>query len=64
MFHISTMLPHSLTDTQQLEKKRHIGNDIVLILFQDFLPTEIGDDEEYGFRLSTIKSKQNRSSFY
>ena len=26
MFHVSTMLPHSQHDSQQVEKKRHIGN--------------------------------------
>eukprot|EP01132_Coremiostelium_polycephalum_P005734 gene5734-7131_t len=35
MFHVSTMLPHSLADPQQVEKKRHIGNDIVVIIFKD-----------------------------
>lgn len=35
MFHVSTLLPHSEMDVQQVEKKRHIGNDIVIIVFQD-----------------------------
>lgn len=34
MFHVSTMLPHGEQD-QQLAKKRHIGNDIVLLVFQE-----------------------------
>lgn len=34
IFHVSTMLPFSKTDDQQLEKKRHIGNDICIIIFQ------------------------------
>lgn len=34
MFHISTMLPYTAGDTQQLQRKRHIGNDIVAIVFQ------------------------------
>jgi len=33
MFHVSTMLPYSETDAQQLERKRHLGNDIVVIVF-------------------------------
>ncbi|KAK3611810.1 hypothetical protein CHS0354_040479 [Potamilus streckersoni] len=33
MFHISTMLPHSKDNKQQVERKRHIGNDIVNIVF-------------------------------
>ena len=35
MFHVSTLLPHSGTDSQQLHRKRHIGNDIVSLVFQD-----------------------------
>lgn len=35
MFHISTLLPFSESDRQQLQRKRHIGNDIVAVVFQD-----------------------------
>jgi RAP1 GTPase activating protein 1 len=35
MFHVSTLLPHSTKDEQQLERKRHIGNDRVAIIFQE-----------------------------
>uniref|UniRef100_A0A1I7XC51 Rap-GAP domain-containing protein n=1 Tax=Heterorhabditis bacteriophora TaxID=37862 RepID=A0A1I7XC51_HETBA len=35
IFHVSTMLPFTLGDTQQLQRKRHIGNDIVAIIFQE-----------------------------
>jgi hypothetical protein len=46
MFHVSTYLPFSSTNKQQIERKRHIGNDIVCIIFQDgdstpFTPTAI-----------------------
>lgn len=33
MFHVSTLLPYVEGDGQQLERKRHIGNDIVVIVF-------------------------------
>lgn len=33
MFHVSTMLPHEECDAQKLQKKRHIGNDIVCVAF-------------------------------
>ena len=49
MFHVSTLLPYSAEDMQQLERKRHIGNDIVIIVFQD------GDDV---FRPQAITSRQ------
>eukprot|EP01103_Thecamoeba_quadrilineata_P008352 TRINITY_DN18110_c0_g1_i1.p1 TRINITY_DN18110_c0_g1~~TRINITY_DN18110_c0_g1_i1.p1 ORF type:complete len:365 (+),score=54.99 TRINITY_DN18110_c0_g1_i1:51-1145(+) len=35
MFHVSTMLPYFPNDEQQLERKRHIGNDRVLLVFKD-----------------------------
>jgi len=35
MFHVSTLLPKSNRDGQHIEKKRHIGNDRVAIVFQD-----------------------------
>jgi len=46
MFHVSTMLPYVATDPQQLSRKRHIGNDIVTIIFVDepdfkFNPTSV-----------------------
>ncbi|XP_026479610.1 GTPase-activating Rap/Ran-GAP domain-like protein 3 [Ctenocephalides felis] len=33
MFHVSTLLPFSKDNRQQVERKRHIGNDIVNIVF-------------------------------
>ena len=35
MFHVSTLLPFAENDTQQLQRKRHVGNDIVAVVFQD-----------------------------
>lgn len=35
IFHVSTMLPFTSGDPQQLQRKRHIGNDIVAIVFQE-----------------------------
>lgn len=35
MFHVSTMLPYTPNNRQQLLRKRHIGNDIVTIVFQE-----------------------------
>ncbi|XP_023212979.1 uncharacterized protein LOC111615743 [Centruroides sculpturatus] len=33
MFHVSTLLPHEDHDPQKLQKKRHVGNDIVCVVF-------------------------------
>ncbi|XP_071832960.1 uncharacterized protein [Apostichopus japonicus] len=35
MFHVSTMLPYTPNNRQQLPRKRHVGNDIVTIIFQE-----------------------------
>jgi RAP1 GTPase activating protein 1 len=49
IFHVSTMLPFNPKDKQQLERKRHIGNDIVVIIFQD---------GETIYKPTTISSRQ------
>ncbi|XP_031635278.1 uncharacterized protein LOC116348425 isoform X2 [Contarinia nasturtii] len=33
MFHVSTLLPYEKHDPQKLQRKRHIGNDIVMLVF-------------------------------
>ena len=35
MFHVSTLLPFTPNNRQQLPRKRHIGNDIVTVVFQE-----------------------------
>ncbi|CAD6196096.1 unnamed protein product [Caenorhabditis auriculariae] len=35
MFHVSTLLPFTPSNRQQLSRKRHIGNDMVTIIFQE-----------------------------
>ncbi|KAM4664720.1 GTPase-activating Rap/Ran-GAP domain-like protein 3 [Discoglossus pictus] len=51
MFHVSTMLPYSKENKQQVERKRHIGNDIVTIVFQE------GEEESSpSFKPSMIRS--------
>jgi len=35
MFHVSTFLSHDPSDSQHLSKKKHIGNDIVVLVFMD-----------------------------
>lgn len=50
MFHVSTMLPYSKENKQQVERKRHIGNDIVTIVFQE------GEEPSPAFKPSMIRS--------
>lgn len=41
MFHVSPLLPHTSGDAQQLQRKRHVGNDIVAIVFQVSLTNKV-----------------------
>ncbi|XP_058880364.1 signal-induced proliferation-associated 1-like protein 2 isoform X5 [Acipenser ruthenus] len=54
MFHVSTLLPYTANNTQQLLRKRHIGNDIVTIVFQEpgalpFTPKNIRSHFQHVF---------------
>ncbi|KAM8921602.1 signal-induced proliferation-associated 1-like protein 1 isoform 2-T2 [Pelodytes ibericus] len=54
MFHVSTMLPYTTNNKQQLLRKRHIGNDIVTIVFQEpgaepFSPKNIRSQFQHVF---------------
>ena len=35
MFHVASLLPFYEADTQQLERKRHLGNDVVVIIYKE-----------------------------
>ena len=50
MLRISTLLPLNPQDSQRIDRKRHIGNDIVVLIFQE---------SQEPFQLSSIVSKQN-----
>ncbi|CAN9501254.1 unnamed protein product [Ophioblennius macclurei] len=55
MFHVSTKLPFTEGDAQQLQRKRHIGNDIVAVVFQEeatpFVPDMIASNFLHAFVL-------------
>lgn len=61
MFHVSTLLPYSRDNKQQVERKRHIGNDIVNIVFID-TTTMDGEEQEahLHFNPTCIKSQFTR----
>jgi len=56
MFHVSTMLPFTPDEDQQLSRKRHLGNDIVVIIFLD-------GDGDFTFNPSTVQSYFNHVFF-
>ncbi|XP_052272141.1 signal-induced proliferation-associated 1-like protein 2 isoform X2 [Dreissena polymorpha] len=54
MFHVSTLLPFTPKNSQQLLRKRHIGNDIVTIVFQEagappFTPKSVRSQFQHVF---------------
>jgi len=61
MFHVSTFLPYTATNRQQLLRKRHIGNDIVTIVFQEpgalpFTPRHIRSQFQHVFIVVRVNS--------
>ncbi|XP_062996613.1 signal-induced proliferation-associated 1-like protein 3 [Elgaria multicarinata webbii] len=61
MFHVSTMLPYTPNNRQQLLRKRHIGNDIVTIIFQEpgalpFTPQNIRSHFQHVFIIVRAQS--------
>ncbi|XP_054844049.1 signal-induced proliferation-associated 1-like protein 2 isoform X3 [Eublepharis macularius] len=61
MFHVSTMLPYMPSNRQQLLRKRHIGNDIVTIVFQEpgalpFTPKNIRSHFQHVFVIVKVHS--------
>ncbi|GAM27940.1 hypothetical protein SAMD00019534_111160 [Acytostelium subglobosum LB1] len=53
MFHVSTMLPFYPKDPKQIERKKHLGNDRIVIVFSD----------AGAYAPNSIKSKQTQSVF-
>src|SRR3990167_6954481 len=53
MFHVSTYLPFIANDEQQLERKRHLGNDVLIVVFKEgnhkFDPSCIHSDFNHIF---------------
>jgi len=49
MFHVSTLLTYQKFDAQQVERKRHLGNDIIVIIFQDQNSTPYSPDTIHSF---------------
>ncbi|XP_066547629.1 rap1 GTPase-activating protein 1 isoform X3 [Amia ocellicauda] len=68
MFHVSTKLPYTEGDTQQLQRKRHIGNDIVAIVFQDestpFVPDMIASNFLHAYIVVQVENACSDNTFY
>uniref|UniRef100_A0A8C7IJH6 Signal-induced proliferation-associated 1 n=1 Tax=Oncorhynchus kisutch TaxID=8019 RepID=A0A8C7IJH6_ONCKI len=69
MFHVSTMLPYTANNTQQLLRKRHIGNDIVTIVFQEpgalpFTPKAIRSHFQHVFIIIQVEKSCSDHTYY
>ncbi|KAF0038278.1 signal-induced proliferation-associated protein 1 isoform X1 [Scophthalmus maximus] len=69
MFHVSTMLPYTANNTQQLLRKRHIGNDIVTIVFQEpgalpFTPKSIRSHFQHVFIIVQVHEHCTDNTYY
>ncbi|XP_075997238.1 signal-induced proliferation-associated 1-like protein 3 isoform X2 [Genypterus blacodes] len=69
MFHVSTMLPYMPSNPQQLLRKRHIGNDIVTIIFQEpgalpFTPQNIRSHFQHVFVIVRVHSPCSENTCY
>uniref|UniRef100_A0A8C9U2Q1 Signal-induced proliferation-associated 1 n=1 Tax=Scleropages formosus TaxID=113540 RepID=A0A8C9U2Q1_SCLFO len=69
MFHVSTMLPYTPNNMQQLLRKRHIGNDIVTIVFQEpgalpFTPKTIRSHFQHVFIIVQVHHPCTEHTYY
>ncbi|BFZ07123.1 hypothetical protein BsWGS_10162 [Bradybaena similaris] len=69
MFHVSTMLPYTPNNKQQLLRKRHIGNDIVTIVFQEpgalpFTPQTVRSQFQHVFVIVRVSNPNTDSTRY
>ncbi|XP_059349515.1 rap1 GTPase-activating protein 1-like isoform X2 [Ammospiza nelsoni] len=68
MFHVSTKLPFTEGDSQQLQRKRHIGNDIVAIIFQDestpFVPDMIASNFLHAYVVVQLTHSTTGDTLY
>uniref|UniRef100_A0A672PIB1 Rap-GAP domain-containing protein n=1 Tax=Sinocyclocheilus grahami TaxID=75366 RepID=A0A672PIB1_SINGR len=69
MFHVSTMLPYTANNTQQLLRKRHIGNDIITIVFQEpgalpFTPKAIRSHFQHVFIIVQVHEPCTENTYY
>ncbi|KAM6932987.1 rap1 GTPase-activating protein 2a [Xenentodon cancila] len=68
MFHVSTKLPFTEGDVQQLQRKRHIGNDIVATVFQEeptpFVPDMIASNFLHAYVVVQVENPCTEHTTY
>ncbi|KAF2076383.1 hypothetical protein CYY_002288 [Polysphondylium violaceum] len=66
MYHVAPMIPCRATDEQSVERKRHLGNDIVLIIFKEgnstlFDPSVIKSNFNHIFAVISVDNDVNNN---
>lgn len=69
MFHVSTELPYTVHDRQQVLRKRHIGNDIVTVIFQEegsvpFTPKMMRSHFQHVFIIVRVENAHSEDTRY
>ncbi|KAK7104928.1 hypothetical protein V1264_019565 [Littorina saxatilis] len=69
MFHVSSILPFTPNNQQQLLRKRHIGNDIVTIVFQEpgalpFSPRSVRSQFQHVFIIVKVDNPNSENTRY
>eukprot|EP01117_Protostelium_nocturnum_P000175 TRINITY_DN1024_c0_g1_i1.p1 TRINITY_DN1024_c0_g1~~TRINITY_DN1024_c0_g1_i1.p1 ORF type:complete len:915 (-),score=339.98 TRINITY_DN1024_c0_g1_i1:161-2905(-) len=53
MYHVSTLLPYQPDDLQRVERKRHLGNDVVVLIYKEgdgvFIPSNLKSHFNHSF---------------
>ncbi|GMT09770.1 hypothetical protein PFISCL1PPCAC_1067 [Pristionchus fissidentatus] len=69
MFHVSTLLPYTSNNRQQLSRKRHIGNDMVTLIFQEpgalpFSPLAVRSHFQHVFIIVRVNEACSENTSY
>eukprot|EP01117_Protostelium_nocturnum_P015431 TRINITY_DN5987_c0_g2_i1.p1 TRINITY_DN5987_c0_g2~~TRINITY_DN5987_c0_g2_i1.p1 ORF type:complete len:779 (-),score=261.64 TRINITY_DN5987_c0_g2_i1:40-2376(-) len=68
MYHVSTLLPFQPDDLQRVERKRHLGNDVVQIMFKEgntpFDPLTLRTHYNHVFIVVQVAKKEKGKTFY
>ena len=69
MFHVTTMLPDQKNDKQRIAKKKHTGNDVVVVVFcedkdYEVSPSLFTSQFNYVFIFVNIEKIENDETYY
>lgn len=68
MFHVAPFIPAAPKNRQQIERKRHIGNDVVVIIFKEnqapYLTSIISSHFTHVFIIVTAETSDSGEPYY